>query len=62
MGQKNKRLCGFKRHSAVGWAYPEMLKGKGTGTQGLECKNPPKSGSTWRKIQISGGHKAGAGL
>jgi hypothetical protein len=20
-----------------------MLKGKGTGTQGLECKNPPKS-------------------
>ncbi len=37
-------------------------KGKGTRTAGLECKNPLKSVSTWRKVQISGGHKAGAGL
>ncbi|MBV8043049.1 hypothetical protein [Pluralibacter sp.] len=26
-----------------GWAYPEMLKGEGFRTPGLECKNPPKS-------------------
>lgn len=26
-----------------GWAYPEMLKGKGTSTPGLKRKNPPKS-------------------
>jgi hypothetical protein len=37
-------------------------KGKGTRTAGLECKNPPKSESNLAEEQISGGHKAGAGL
>ena len=60
-----KPVAGHARRGEESTGWDVSVKRPGYGARdlpGSECKNPLNSVSTWRKVQKSGGPKAGAGL